>query len=861
MFKEFSCSNSQCKLPTSPQRGFVIIHGAHAHNLKNVCCKFPKNKLVALTGLSGSGKSSLAVDVLANESIRQLLNGYGLVTDHIQKAPVNTIFGLSPAITISQQVTDINPRSLVGTKTGILTILRNLFATIGHQTCDRCNSEITQLISGKKTITTEEDEKKTDVTKDKKRKFITCPHCNSKLEKPQMAHFSYNTAAGICKSCKGMGEQIEVNLFELLNEDKSVAEGGVKMWDPGTAKHYLQVIKAASNHYNFSFEAASTIKNLTVKAREFLLYGSTSPKFKSIKPPKKASEGKFEGIIPSILTRYKSNPLKIPKDIKDFIIKKNCSTCNGTRLGKIGRETTIKGKTIVEVASLNLSTFLEWLKSLEQTLSDEELKIFASFSAGLSERASHLVEVGLHYISLDRSIPSLSAGEAQRVRLAGALGNSALTGVLYILDEPTTGLHPHNTKNLLEILQRIIKNDNTVLLIEHDVDIIKNADYIIDVGPGRGIHGGEIIAAGTPADITASTKSITGNYLTKKDTLKHHPPLHGDRKAITVRGAREHNLQNIDVSIPTEQFVVLTGVSGSGKSTFLFNILDRVARNYLNRAHVEPGKYDVVEGLENIKRVVTVNQSTIGSKATRSIVATYTKVFDTIREFFASLPESEQYSFTANAFSFNSSEWRCEDCNGAGVVQIDMSFMQEVEMICTSCEGKRFHDNILKIRYRGYNISDILDMTTSEATKIFKNEKKVFDILKIMQRVGLEHVTLGQSTSTLSGGEAQRIKLASELSKTGKEKTLFLLDEPTTGLHPEEVKTLLSILKELAAKGNTVVTIEHNTHAMCAADTIIDFGPGGGENGGRIVAQGTPQEIIANTKSLTGQALKKSLTT
>jgi len=839
----------------------IIVHGAHAHNLKNICFTFPKNKLVALTGPSGSGKSSIAVDILGNESVRQLLSGYGLVTDHIQKAAVDTIVGLAPAITISQRTTHCNPRSMVGTKTGILAILRNLFAAVAHQRCGNCGTDVKQPLSGKHTVTTITSEHPSSGCSDKKskRSFFACPACGEQLEKLQMAHFSFNTALGFCDSCKGMGEVVKVALDRLFDDNKSIIAGGVRFWDEATSSYYARVIESASNYYAFSFDADLPIRSYTLEAKEFLMHGSTSERFRATKAPRKVSEGKFEGIVSYIMAQYKSNPEKAASAIKKYMVRESCSACGGTRLGRIGRSSQIGGKTIADIVTLNMSAFLEWLQNLEQHLAKDERSLFAAFKNGLIERASSLIEVGLHYLTLSRSLPSLSAGEAQRLRLAAALGSSSLSGVLYILDEPTTGLHPHDTARLLSTLRTIQKNNNTVLFIEHDFDVVRSADYVIDVGPGRGTQGGNIVATGTPAQIERCAQSITAKYLSKARVNSFENRIGSSCAVITVRGACENNLQNIDVSIPTQQLVMLAGVSGSGKSTFLFGILDKVARNYLNSANEVPGKHEAVEGLDTINRIVTVNQSTIGSKSSRSNVATYTKLFDVIRDLFAAEPEAKRHRYTAGSFSFNASDERCKNCDGAGVVPIDMSFMPEVEMECPVCGGLRFNEELLSVKFRGHTIAGVLALTVLQAMEVFNQQKKVVEILDIMKRVGLEHVTLGQSTSTLSGGEAQRIKLASELCKSGKEKTLFLLDEPTTGLHPEEVEKLLSILRELVSKGNTVVAIEHNVDALFAADTIIDFGPGGGPAGGTIVAQGTPQEVAANKHSLTGQVLKKSL--
>ncbi|WP_342278349.1 excinuclease ABC subunit UvrA [Candidatus Tisiphia endosymbiont of Myopa tessellatipennis] len=859
----FVCSSSKCHLPVTPQHGRIIVHGAHAHNLKGVCFEIPKTRLVAFTGLSGSGKSSIAVDVLASECVRQLLGGYGLVTDHIPKPRVDTVLGLSPAITISQRKTDFNSRSLVGTKTGILTLLRNLFATIGYQQCSGCDAEVKQPLQGKHKLTTVETEERNTAYSSTKKSYFGCPHCKEQLEILQMSHFSPNAVSGICESCKGIGETLDVDISSLLDGEKTIINGGVRYWESGVATHYTKVIEAASKSYNFPFDQDLPIKSYSEELHNFLLYGITYPNFvkshKGLKEPKKVGEGKFEGIVPHLMTQYKKNPSKAPDSVTKFMVRSACPSCNNARLGKLGREVTVGGKTITEVNALSLSELLKWLETLERILPKDELQAYTAFSNGLQERASNLIEVGLHYLTLDRTLPSLSAGEAQRLRLADALGSSSLTGVLYILDEPTTGLHPHDTAKLLKTLRRIQENDNTVVVIEHDLDVIKSADYIIDVGPGRGTQGGEIVGFGMPTEVMACEKSITGKHLARKAAIKLDPPTQGDGKAITIRGASENNLKNIDVSIPTQQLVVLTGVSGSRKSTFLFGILDKVTRNHFNKAKELPGKHTSVEGLENVKRVVTVNQSTIGSKSSRSNVATYTNLFDSIRDLFASLPESKKRDFGANAFSFNASDERCENCNGSGVVQVDMSFMPGVEMDCSSCAGMRFNDDLLAVKFAEYNIAEILDLTVSDEIPVFDKQKKILEVLKLMQRVGLEHLKLGQSTSTLSGGEAQRIKLASELSKASKQKTLFLLDEPTTGLHCEEVGLLLNILRELVSTGHTVAVIEHNLDVMCRADTIIDFGPRGGTAGGTVVARGTVQEVCESKSSITGQSLKTHL--
>lgn len=860
MSKNFACSSCTCDLPINGDLAKIIVHGAREHNLKNICFELPKGKLIVLTGPSGSGKSSIAVEILQKECLRQYLESLGMTTDHITRAKVDSIMGLSPAIGVSQRVTDFNPRSTVGTKTGILTILRNMFASMGCQPCAGCGKFVKQPLQDKNKLTRIETEEKAGTAKKKTKSYFDCPSCGYLLEKLEMAHFSFNAIAGACGACKGVGEIIGVDIPYLLHEEKTIKNGAVGFWDKAIADYYEGIIQAAAKHFNFSFDSSLELRNYTKEQRDFLLYGVNDPKFiqayKNIGMPKKVSDGKFEGIIPYLLNRYKSNPHKLPSEINKYISRKPCQTCQNARLGKLGREVTIHEKTITEVARLNLGDLLTWMHALEAQISTDESQIFATLSHALKERTSNVIEVGLDYLALDRPLPSLSAGESQRLRLACVLG-SGLTGVLYVLDEPTTGLHPHDTAKLLKTLRRIKDAGNTVLVIEHDLDIIKEADYIMEVGPGGGSKGGEIVAVGTPDEIMACKASITGKHLARKPFAGYNSLQSSKGKALVIRGASEHNLQNIDVSIPANQFVVLTGVSGSGKSTFLFDILDKAARQYFNHATTEPGKHASIHGLNHFQRLVTVDQITIrGTQATRSNVATYTKLFDLIRNLFASLPEAKIRSFGADKFSFNISDERCKNCNGAGLVAIDMAFMPDVEMECPVCNGMRFNEEVLSVKFQDYSIADILDLTVNDALAIFRDHQNIFVLLDTMLQVGLDYLTLGQSTSTLSGGEAQRIKLAAELSKSGKESTLFLLDEPTTGLHPQEVEKLLGILRKLVAKGNTVVVIEHHLDAISQADTIIDFGPGGGITGGKIVATGTPQEIAANKNSLTGQSLK-----
>lgn len=666
MINTFVCSLN-CGLVIDPDK--IIVHGAKEHNLKNICFAIPKGRLVALTGVSGSGKSSIATDILQKESIRQYLESLGMTTDHVEKAKVDNIIGLAPSIGVTQRVAEFNPRSTVDTKTGLLTILRNVFATLGHQPCTKCKRVVKQPRQDKHNLTVVEVEKKVNSFKKNKKNYFNCPYCDHLLEKLEMAHFSFNTAMGACELCKGIGEIINVNSAQLLNERKTIRDGGVNYWDVSTAKYYENVILAASRYYNFSFDPIIPIQEYTTEQKNFLLYGISFPDFaqayNDIKAPKKVTEGNFEGLIPHLLNLYKKNPIKNASGgIKKYITYEPCIECKGTRLAKPGRETTVNGKTIIDIIELNLNTLFQWINTLDTLVSKDQVQIFRSFSEALKERTQNLIEIGLNYLTLARTLPSLSIGELQRLRLANLLGNG-LTGVLYVLDEPTTGLHAYDSAKLLKTLRMIQKTGNTVLIIEHDMDIVKKTDYIIDMGPGSGSKGGKIVASGTPIDIMTCKESITGKYLAKKLHFEQQLPAYRNDKTLIIRGACEYNLKNIDVTIPIKQFVVLTGVSGSGKSTFLFDIVDKVARKHFYQASEVPGKYNSIEGLDYFNRIITVNQIAIGnSKSSRSNIATYSTLFDLIRKLFASLPEARKCGFGADKFSFNISNERCENCNG-----------------------------------------------------------------------------------------------------------------------------------------------------------------------------------------------------
>lgn len=827
-----------CTLAHGNGRRSITVHGAREHNLKNICFELPKGKLIALTGPSGSGKSSIAVNVLQMECLRQFLESLGMTTDHIVQPDVDKIVGLAPSIGVAQRVSDVNSRSTVGTKSGLLVIVRNLFASIGTRPCERCGRLIRQRPPDH-----------------------SCCYCGHKMEPLKMAHFSPLCGEGMCPACKGTQKSYRVDVERLFDDEKSVQDGGVRYWTKGVERHYAGVIESASKHYGFEFDTSKPMGELSLEQRNFLLYGITGHafrlKYKGVEAPKKVGQGKFEGLVQSLLSHARAESDELPDAVSSYISQTACEVCAGTGLGAIGRGVTVGGKTICEVAALPLSKFLEWIDGLEDLVSPDDRPLLATLECALKERTANLIEVGLSYLTLDRSLPTLSGGEAQRVRLASILG-SQLMGVLYVLDEPTAGLHPHDCDKVVRALRKIQRAGNTVIIIEHNLEVIRAVDYILELGPGGGSNGGEIICSGTPDEVMATTGSITGKW------LKRPPLVDGARagspvkKRLTVRGAAENNLKKIDVAIPVGQLVALTGVSGSGKSTFLFDIVDRAARKQLHNSTADVGRHLGVEGLDHFNRVVTVDHSTIGRVGgSRSNVATYTGLFDRIRSLFASLPQSRIRGYGAHHFSFNVSDQRCEVCDGAGVVAVDMAFMPDVEMKCSACGGGRFSQDLLCVEFKGQSIADLLDLSVCEALEIFSDHPNIYTTLEMMRRLHLDYLTLGQSTNSLSGGEAQRIKLAKELCKLGKRSTLFLLDEPAAGLHRDEVESLLAILRELVSRGHSVLAIEHHLEVISRADTVIDFGPGSGDEGGRVVAIGTPQEVSSNGGSFTGRCLKE----
>lgn len=849
---------------------FIEIRGARENNLKGVSLKIPKNKLVVLTGVSGSGKSSLAFDTLQKECQRQYMASLGMVTDFLTKPKVESITGLSPSISIDQHLTNRNPRSTVGTVTEVFTYLRLLYAKLGERPCPECGTLVRPVFENGCDISvdlwdSEEELPSGDGQQDyeeEKRHGVPCPNCGHVLDELIMADFSFNKPNGACPACTGLGVISKPDIAAILDESKSLREGAVLSWEKSLIDFYINAMMAAAKYYGFDFDPDQPVRTFGQVQRDYLLYVVNSEEFKrhypGIQPPSNAFKGKFEGIITAMTRKYADHEIDeaAREKLEKFFIRHTCPECGGTRLKPESRKVTVAGETITALSQKSLQQLKDWLQTLPSHTSESGLAILQPVLDDLSGRIQRLLDVGLGYLSMERPAVSLSGGEAQRLRLASLLG-SGLTGVLYVLDEPTIGLHPRDTDRLINVLKQLRDLGNTVLVIEHDMELMKTADYIIDIGPGAGRDGGTLVAAGTPAELCACDHSVTGKFLSGKEKI----PVPSCRRkpngaALVIEGAKEHNLKNITVKIPLGLLVSLTGVSGSGKSTLLFDILDKAAAQKCNHASEVPGRYDRITGWEHIDKVITIDQAPIG-RIPRSNAATYTDTFTAIRNVYSQLPEARRLKLSARHFSFNVPGGRCEKCQGAGVLSIKMHFLPEVQVVCPSCRGARFRREVLAVKYKGFSISDVLNMSIEEAADLFCGEKTVSDKLGLLKEVGLGYLKLGQPATTLSGGEAQRIKLAKELSRKSKGHTLYLLDEPTTGLHPSDVKKLVQVLQRLVDADNTVVTIEHNLDLVKASDWVIDFGPEGGLDGGEIIACGTPEQVAAARQSYTGHYLSK----
>lgn len=932
----------------------IKITGARENNLKNVNLEIPRNKLVVFTGLSGSGKSSLAFDTIFAEGQRRYMESLSSYArqflGQMQKPDVDNIEGLSPAIAIDQKTTSANPRSTVGTITEIYDYLRLLFAHVGVPYCPNCHLPIkpntvdaivsqtlkaeegskvlviAPIVRGKKgefvklfegfkksgyvrvkvdgEIYTLDEEIKLDrqkkhdisvvvdrlviredvktrltdsietalkladgivtiVINDQEKFYSTkhsCSECGFAFSEISPRLFSFNTPFGACPECSGIGYKmiIDENLV-VKHPELSIAQGAISVsgWtDGGFSKMYMN---ALAKKYKFSLN--TPFVELPKEIKDIIFYGTNGEQLDLEYSSDRFSgeyKGEFEGIINNLMRRYRSSQSDfIKQDIERYMIPTPCDLCHGKRLSKEALSVLIEGKNIADVTDMSVVELGLWLDGLN--LSAKEKKISADIIKEIKARAKFLKDVGLEYLNLSRTAGTLSGGEAQRIRLASQIG-SALVGVLYVLDEPSIGLHPRDTQKLIKTLEHLRDLGNSVIVVEHDDETIKSADFIVDVGPKAGVHGGEIVATGTVQDIINCEKSITGQYLSGRKKIeipkKRKQP---DGRYITIKGASEHNLKNIDVKFPVGLLTVVTGVSGSGKSSLVNDILYPVLATRLNGAtKLYEGKNKGVVGTEYLDKVVVIDQTPIG-RTPRSNPATYTGLFTPIRELFASTQDAKVRGYTASRFSFNVKGGRCEACGGDGLHKIEMHFLPDVYVTCDECHGKRYNSETLEVKYKGKSINDVLEMTVEDALKLFENIPSIANKLQTLYDVGLSYIKLGQSATTLSGGEAQRVKLGTELAKRATGKTMYILDEPTTGLSTYDVHKLTKILQRLVEGGNTVVVIEHNLDVIKIADHIIDLGPEGGDNGGTIVCEGTPEEVAKCKESYTGQALISAL--
>lgn len=938
----------------------IMIRGAREHNLKNISLDIPRDKLIVFTGLSGSGKSSLAFDTIFADGQRRYMESLSSYArqflGQMEKPDVDDIFGLSPAISIDQKTTSKNPRSTVGTVTEIYDYLRLLYARIGVPHCPVCGKEIRQqtvdemvdkimelpertkiqilspIIRGKKGMHVKEFERasksgfarvrvdgnlydlseeikldknkkhdieiivdrliiKKDETGDLVRRLTdslevamgqtggiiivdvldgkemmfsqnySCPEHNISIEELNPRMFSFNNPFGACEKCTGLGTFMSIDPDIIIpDKTKSIAEGAIRAsgWyyaEGGIAQMYFQSL---AEHYEFSVD--DPIEDLPKGVLDILLYGSKGEKIKMVRDTediKSTYYTDFEGIANNLERRFRETSSNwMREELASFMSAVNCPDCHGDRLRKESLSVLIGGTNISDLCKMSVDKLLEFFQNLK--LTEKEEMIGHQVIKEIKERLEFLRNVGLEYLTLSRSSGTLSGGESQRIRLATQIGSS-LMGVLYILDEPSIGLHQRDNDKLIAALQRLRDLGNTLIVVEHDEDTMYAADYIVDIGPGAGVHGGEVVCAGTVDEIKACENSITGQYLSgRKRVAIPESRRPGNGKFVEITGAKENNLKNINVKIPLGTFTVVTGVSGSGKSSLINEILYKGLVSKLGQARARPGKFRTIKGVENLDKVIDINQAPIG-RTPRSNPATYTGVFGDIRQIFANTNDAKMRGYESGRFSFNVKGGRCEACEGDGILKIEMHFLPDIYVPCEVCKGKRYNRETLEVKYKGKNIYDILEMTAEEALQFFENIPKVKRKMQTLCDVGLEYVKLGQAATTLSGGEAQRVKLATELSKRPTGKTIYILDEPTTGLHTADVHRLIDVLQTLVDSGNTVVVIEHNLDVIKTADYIIDLGPEGGDKGGEIVAVGTPEEVAQCPASFTGQYLKKVL--
>lgn len=933
----------------------LVVKGARAHNLKNIDVTIPRDKLVVLTGLSGSGKSSLAFDTIYAEGQRRYVESLSAYArqflGQMDKPDVDTIEGLSPAISIDQKTTSRNPRSTVGTVTEIYDYLRLLFARVGRPTCPNHGIEISSqtieqmvdrvfeypertklqvlapVVSGRKGshVKVLEDIKKQgyvrvridgemydlgdEISLDKNKKHSievvidrivvkegvssrladslesalklgdgkvlidvigeeellfsehhACPHCGFSIGELEPRMFSFNSPFGACPDCDGLGSKLEVDKELIIpNWDLTLKQGAIAPWEPVSSQYYPQLLEAVCNHYGIDMN--TPVKDLPGHEIEKILYGSETDKiyFRYENDFGQIRENyiQFEGVIGNVERRYKETSSDyIREQMEKYMAEQPCPTCKGKRLKKESLAVLIDGENIANVTSLSIREAYDKMDGI--TLTEKEKQIANAIFREIRERLGFLINVGLDYLTLNRAAGTLSGGEAQRIRLATQIG-SRLTGVLYILDEPSIGLHQRDNDRLIGTLKNMRDIGNTLIVVEHDEDTMLAADYLIDIGPGAGVHGGEVVSAGSPKEVMEDAKSLTGQYLSGKKFI----PLPIERKKddgrfLEIKGAKENNLKNVNVKFPLGMFIAVTGVSGSGKSTLVNEILHKALAQKLNRAKTRPGQYKEIKGIEHLDKVIDIDQSPIG-RTPRSNPATYTGVFDDIRDLFAATNEAKVRGYKKGRFSFNVKGGRCEACRGDGIIKIEMHFLPDVYVPCEVCHGKRYNRETLEVKYKGKSISDILEMTVEDSLEFFENIPKIQRKMQTIYDVGLGYIKLGQPATTLSGGEAQRVKLASELHRRSTGRSLYILDEPTTGLHVDDISRLLVVLQRLVENGDTVLVIEHNLDVIKTADYLVDLGPEGGDKGGTIVATGTPEKIADTPESHTGKYLKPIL--
>ena len=933
---------------------FIVVKGAREHNLQNVDVELPRNKLVVVTGLSGSGKSSLAFDTIYAEGQRRYVESLSSYARQflglMEKPDVDQIDGLSPAISIDQKSTSRNPRSTVATVTEIYDYLRLLFARIGVPHCpidgepvvrQTTNGIIDQIIASTpgarlmvlapvvidkkgafehipeqyqragfarvrvdsvvyaldefpeldkakrhrievvvdrlvndddsrgrlvqsveqaldvaegKVVILNADNDKTDTYS----LMYACPnHPEVAIPELEPRTFSFNSPHGACPVCTGLGSRLEVDPELVIpNGRLTIAEGAIRPFNRFHADAwYMKKLQAVAERYNFSLHVpTSELKQADI---DKIMYGTGEETYKVSLGLGRSFSTTYEGVIPNLERRHKETDSDfIRRDIEKFMVEKDCYKCKGMRLKPEVLAITVGGSSIMDVCTLSIDDAIDWFNSLN--LNETETKIGNQILKEICARLKFLQDVGLNYLTLLRSATTLSGGEAQRIRLATQIG-SGLQGVLYVLDEPSIGLHQRDNARLIVTLKHLRDLGNTVLVVEHDEETIRTADYLLDIGPGAGIHGGKVVAAGTPAEVEKVAESITAQYLSgKKSIATPKKRRAGNGKELVIKGARENNLKDVDVSIPLGQLVVVSGVSGSGKSSLINDILAKELQAQLMRAATVPGRHDDIVGIKQLDKAIIIDQSPIG-RTPRSNPATYTGLFTPIRELFAQMPEAKLRGYSAGRFSFNVKGGRCENCSGDGIIKIEMHFLPDVYVPCEVCHGKRYNREALEIHYKGKTISDVLDMTCEQGLEFFENIPGIARKLQTLVEVGLGYIKLGQPATTLSGGEAQRIKLSTELSRRATGRTLYILDEPTTGLHMADVDKLLHMLHALVDAGNSMVVIEHNLDVIKNADHIIDMGPEGGNAGGQVIAEGTPEQVAKNTKSYTGQFLKHML--